>query len=45
MSSKHTNNTTIIAIYVTKGTTNIYEALSFVLHIGMGISASEINTK
>ena len=35
----------IITIYFTKGTTNIYEALFFVLHIGMGMSASEINTK
>ena len=45
MSSKHTNTVMIIAIQVTKGTTNIYITLSFELHIGLNIWASEINAK
>ena len=45
ISSKHTNNVMIIAIKATKGTTHIYITLSFELHIGLNIWASEMNAK
>ena len=45
MSSKHTQNVRIIAIYVTIRNTNINLTLSFVLHISWDMGSSEIITK
>ena len=41
----HQNDVMIIAIYITKGTTNLYITLSFELHIGLDICPSEMNAK